>query len=99
MWTLLQKRLDRLRAGIAASPPFDLDQGLRTLLVHYFFHVSDRGRMELMGEGAPVLNLLTPTHFKGAGRIRLARTTVRCATFAGQLRRKLYRVPHARLLD
>ncbi|MCV2348171.1 acyltransferase [Paucibacter sp. Y2R2-4] len=53
-----------------------MDQWVRTLLIHYFFHVSDRARMELMGEGARVLNLLTPTHFKGAGRIRLAASSV-----------------------
>lgn len=74
--TALQKRFERLRALIGASSPFDLDQWVRTLLIHYFFHVSDRARMELMGEGARVLNLLTPTHFKGAGRIRLAASSV-----------------------
>lgn len=73
---MLQKRFERLRAAISAANPFELDHWLRMLLVQYFFQVSDRARLEVFGEGQRLLNLLTPTHFKGAGRIRLAATAV-----------------------
>lgn len=73
---MLQKRFERLRKLISQSSPPDLDHWLRMLLVQYFFHVSDRGRLEVFGEGQRLLNLLTPTHFKGAGRIRIAANAV-----------------------
>lgn len=72
----MQKRLERLRGLISRSNPFDLELWVRALLVHFHFHVSDKGRVEIVGEGARTLNFLTPTVFKGAGRIRLSTTTV-----------------------
>ncbi|QPF73771.1 acyltransferase [Roseateles sp. DAIF2] len=72
----MQQRFERLRAAIGRSNPFELDHWVRLLLVHYFFHVSDRTRIEIFGEGQRLLNLLTPTHFKGQGRLRLASTAV-----------------------
>ncbi|MCX2861596.1 acyltransferase [Paucibacter sp. PLA-PC-4] len=74
--TGMQRRYQRLVGLITASKPLDLDAWTRMLLVQYFFHVSDRRRIEIHGEGQQLLNLLTPTHFKGQGRIRLATTTV-----------------------
>lgn len=72
----MQKRLERLRGLISRSNPLDLEVWVRALLVHFHFHVSDKGRVELTGEGSRTLNFLTPTVFKGAGRIRVATTTV-----------------------
>ena len=73
---ILLKRIEKLRALIAQAPALELDHWLRMLLVQYFFQVSDRGRLEVFGEGQRLLNLLTPTHFKGAGRIRIAADAV-----------------------
>lgn len=73
---MVQKRYERLVGLITRSNPLDLDAWTRMLLVQYFFHISDRARIEIVGEGARLLNLLTPTHFKGHGRIRLSTTTV-----------------------
>lgn len=73
---MVQKRYERLVRLITRSNPLDLDAWTRMLLVQYFFHVSDRARIEIVGEGQRLLNLLTPTHFKGQGRIRLATTAV-----------------------
>ena len=77
MATLLP-RLERWKALISASPPLQLDTWVRALLVHYFFHVSDRHTVQVeAAEGKPrVVNLLAPTVFKGQGRIRLGATTV-----------------------
>jgi len=65
------KRLERLRQTLARCRPFELEIGVRMLLIHYFFHVSDRANVELVGTGSRTLNLLTPTVFKGQGRIRI----------------------------
>jgi len=72
----MQNRLERWRGLISRSPPFELETWVRALLVHYFFHVSDKGRIEISGAGSRNLNFLTPTVLKGAGRIRLATSTV-----------------------
>jgi len=72
----MHKRLERLRGLISRSNPLDLELWVRALLVHYFFHVSDKQRVELSGEGPRTLNFLTPTVFKGAGRIRISGSTV-----------------------
>jgi maltose O-acetyltransferase len=72
----MNKRYDRLLGLITASKPLDLDAWTRMLLVQYFFHISDRHRIEIYGEGQKLINLLTPTHFKGQGKIRLSTTAV-----------------------
>lgn len=41
------------------------------MLVHYHFHCSNRAGIELHGSASPMLQLLTPTSFKGRGRIRI----------------------------
>lgn len=68
--------IEGLRKRLSRSNPLDLELWVRGLLIHYFFHTSERGRIELTGEGARTLNLLTPTQFKGAGRIRIDATAV-----------------------
>jgi maltose O-acetyltransferase len=67
----MQSRLERLRAMLLRSQPFELEIGVRALLIHYHFHCSDRARLELVGEGPRSLNVLTPTSFKGQGLIRV----------------------------
>lgn len=70
------KIIEGLRKRLSRSNPLDLELWVRGLLIHYFFHTSDRGRIELAGEGARTLNLLTPTQFKGQGRFRFDVTAV-----------------------
>lgn len=72
-------KLERYQSLISRSDPGLLESMVRGLLVHYFFHVSNRGAVEVLTEtpgAARVVNLLTPTVFKGAGRIRLSSSTV-----------------------
>jgi maltose O-acetyltransferase len=68
--------LDRITARVLRSNPFDLETAVRGLLIQFFFHTSDKSRIEVFGEGRRTINVLTPTVFKGAGRIRLSGTAV-----------------------
>lgn len=72
-------KLERYTALISGTDPSVLETLVRGLLIHYFFHVSNKQIVEVLTE-APganrVVNLLTPTVFKGQGRIRLTSTTV-----------------------
>ena len=72
-------RLARYQSLISRTEPLQLEGWIRGLLIHYFFHVSNKQMVDVVG-GAPdqprVVNLLAPTVFKGQGRIRLAPTTV-----------------------
>lgn len=74
------RRLERLRAAISGSSPLELESWVRALLIHYFFHVSDKQGLQVgpdaNGRPGRSVNLMTPTVFKGAGRIRLGATTV-----------------------
>jgi acetyltransferase-like isoleucine patch superfamily enzyme len=70
----MQRRTERIKRLISAQNPLDMEQWVRALLIHYFFHVSDKARIEVFGEGPRLLNVCTPTVFKGEGRIRLATT-------------------------
>ena len=71
-------KLERYKGLISRSQPLELEAWVRALLVHYFFHVSDKQIVEVDSPaGAPrTVNLLTPTVFKGQGRIRLAANVV-----------------------
>lgn len=74
-------KLDRYKGWISKSNPFELEGWVRALLVHYFFHVSDKAIVEVLQapdqpSAARTVNLMTPTVFKGSGRIRLAATVV-----------------------
>lgn len=71
----MRKRFERLIAAITRTHPFELEAWTRALLVQYHFHCSQRGRIELHGVDAPMLQLLTPTVFKGTGRIRIHATS------------------------
>jgi maltose O-acetyltransferase len=72
----MKRHYERLITLITNNKPLDLDVLTRSLLVQYFFQVSDRNRIEIVGDGKQLLNLLTPTHFKGHGLIRLSTSTV-----------------------
>jgi len=72
-------RLARYGALLQRTPPLEAEALVRSLLVQYFFHVSNKAMVEIVG-GAPgsprTLNLLAPTVFKGRGRVRVSTTTV-----------------------
>lgn len=72
----MKNRFERFTAMILRSHPLDLEAMVRGLLIQYFFHTSDRARIEVVGEGRRSINLLTPTVFKGRGRFQLSTTTV-----------------------
>ena len=72
----MQRRFERLRNWIGSSHPLQLETWTRTLLIHYHFHCSDRARIELHGTASPMLQVLTPTSFKGQGPIRIHASSV-----------------------
>ena len=72
-------KLERYQALISGTEPSALEALIRGLLIHYFFHISNKQIVEVLTEtpgASKVVNLLTPTVFKGLGRIRLTTTTV-----------------------
>ena len=72
-------RLARYKSLISRTEPLQLEGWIRGLLIHYFFHVSNKQIVEVVGAATDqprVVNLLAPTVFKGQGHIRLAPTTV-----------------------
>ncbi|OGB69866.1 MAG: hypothetical protein A2486_05125 [Burkholderiales bacterium RIFOXYC12_FULL_65_23] len=76
---MVQKRFELCRKAVSSSEPNVLEGLVRGLLIHYFFHISDKGRLEIFDVepgAARTINVLTPTVFRGAGRIRLAPRTV-----------------------
>ena len=72
----MKKLFERLSARMHKLSPPDLEAMVRGFLIQYFFHISDRTRIEIVGEGRKSINLLTPTQFKGHGRIVLSNTAV-----------------------
>ena len=74
------RRLERLRAAISSSSPLELETWVRALAIHYFFHVSDKAGLRVgadaSGQPGRSVNVMTPTVFKGAGRIQVGATTV-----------------------
>ncbi len=67
----MKNRIERLTALMQRANPLDLERAVRGLLVQFYFHVSERRRLEVVGEGRIKLNVLTPAQFKGAGRFRV----------------------------
>lgn len=68
-------RLARWRSLISGTPPLELETLVRGLLIQYFFHTSEKSIIQIVSSdpAAPrTVNLLTPTQFKGRGRILLA---------------------------
>lgn len=75
----MKLRLARFSDLISRSSPLELEALVRGLLIHYFFHVSNKLIVEVVGgdPGQPrVVSLLAPTVFKGRGRIRVDSTTI-----------------------
>lgn len=75
----MKLRLARWGALLQHTPPLEAETLVRSLLVQYFFHVSNKAMVEVVGgvPGSPrTLNLLAPTVFKGRGRVRVTTTTV-----------------------
>ncbi|MBI3348165.1 MAG: acyltransferase [Burkholderiales bacterium] len=68
-------KLERYKALVSGTEASVLEAAVRNLLIHYFFHVSDRQILQVRA-GGTTINLLTPAVFKGAGRIILSPTTV-----------------------
>jgi maltose O-acetyltransferase len=71
--------LERLRTALIKSEPSRLESLIRSLLIHYFYHVSNKSIVEVVpvGPGAPgTLTLVSPVQFRGRGRIRLSGSTV-----------------------
>lgn len=72
---MISEKIELYKAKISGSNPLDLENWVRGLIIHYFFHVSEKSRLEIFDVepgAARTVNVLTPTVFKGAGRIRLA---------------------------
>jgi maltose O-acetyltransferase len=72
-------KLRRYQALISGTEPGMLEAMVRGLLIHYFFHISNKQIVEVLTETPDthkVVNLLTPTVFKGLGSIQLTMTTV-----------------------
>lgn len=71
--------LESLRIGVIQSEPTLLENAVRAVLIHYFYHVSNKAMVEVVPVvpgGATALNLMSPALFRGRGRIRLSGTTV-----------------------
>jgi acetyltransferase-like isoleucine patch superfamily enzyme len=72
----LHNRLERLRGAISASQPLELEAWVRSLLIQFWFHTSNRAGVQLVGEGPNVVTAITPVVFKGQGVIRLHKSMV-----------------------
>lgn len=68
-------KLERYKSIVSGTEASALEEAVRNLLIHYFFHVSDKRILQVRAGGTTV-NLLTPAVFKGVGRIVLSPTTV-----------------------
>jgi maltose O-acetyltransferase len=74
----MKLNLERYQKLMLQTEPFSLESMVRSLLIHYFYHVSDKQIVEVAGDDArarKTVNLLSPTVFKGHGKIRLDATT------------------------
>lgn len=72
---MIEKKFELYNQAIFSSEPNILEGLVRGLLIHYFFHTSNKNNIELFdleAEAARTINILTPTVFKGAGKIRIA---------------------------
>ena len=68
-------KLERYKSLVSGTEASALEVAVRNLLIHYFFHVSDKQILRVRAGGTTV-NLLTPTVFKGVGQIILSPTTI-----------------------
>jgi acetyltransferase-like isoleucine patch superfamily enzyme len=75
----MKRKLERCQKLILQTDPFSLESMVRSVLIHYFYHVSDKQIVEVANDdprGPKSVNLLSPTVFKGRGRIRLTASTI-----------------------
>ena len=71
-------KIERYQAMISGTEPQVLEGLIRGLLIHYFFHLSDKQIVEVRvvtKSDKKTVNLQTATLFKGTGRISLSATT------------------------
>lgn len=71
--------LESLRLGVMQSEPTLLENAVRAVLIHYFYHVSNKAMVDVVPAvpgGSTALNLMSPAQFRGRGRIRLSGSTV-----------------------
>jgi maltose O-acetyltransferase len=71
-------KLDRYKALISGTEPTILESIVRELLIHYYFHLSNKMIVQVrtVAQGARnVGNIQTPTLFKGLGCIRITSST------------------------
>lgn len=71
--------VERLRLGMMRSEPTLLENVVRSLLIHYFYHVSNKAIVVVTPVAPGVstaITLISPTQFRGRGRIRLSGSTV-----------------------
>ena len=67
------------QGALLGAPPEQAESLVRSMLIQYFFHTSNKAMVEVTGLAAgeaPRLNLLSPTAFKGRGRVRVAATAL-----------------------
>ena len=72
---MIEKRFKLYKNTISDSDPNFLEGMVRGILIHYFFHISQKNRIELFDIQNNVertINVLTPTLFRGTGVIRIA---------------------------
>jgi len=75
----MKLRLARFGALLHATPAPEAESLVRSLLIQYFFHISNQAMVEVVGGpagSARTLNLLAPTVFKGRGRVRVTTSTL-----------------------
>ena len=72
-------KIERYKNLISRTQPSLLESFVRGVLIHYFFHISDKSILEivrLVPDEPLVVNLLTPTVFKGKGLVKISSTVV-----------------------
>jgi acetyltransferase-like isoleucine patch superfamily enzyme len=75
----MKTRIDDCQRLILQTDPLSLEGMVRGLFIQYFFHISDKNAIEIVSSNlsAPrVITCITPTVFKGKGKIRVTPGTV-----------------------
>lgn len=75
----IPRELERVRVGVMRSEPTLLENAVRSLLIHYFYHVSNKAIVEVVPVtpgGSTAVMLISPAQFRGRGRIRLSGSTL-----------------------
>ncbi len=75
----MKPRLARYTEFMQRTPPLEVESWVRSLLLQYFFHISNKAMVEVTGLApgqAPRLNVVAPAVFKGQGRVRVAASAI-----------------------